>query len=533
MLLYQTIWPDGSLSLYPRFWRTVDPQETTAKLECAAAKKLWAEKLAREGDEFASKFLGLSPLAISHNGIVSTLRDPGNLAKTLSCGDFEEISSGGGVGGSPPSGGLGVPPKSNREAPEGKFRKTRAPRGSRGMSKFGGKMTRSACQLLEEVAAGRAVGFLTLTLPQVAQDQLERANKNWSEIMRQFMQELTRELRRAKLPDIWVWVTEWQKRGALHAHIGFVASHQKQIRNPAQDYPISKDWYQQVWQRILKNVLGEDFDCKSATRIERVKQSTSAYFGKYISKNARLANSNPGQGNADINADMSADMGSSIADMSADMGSSIADINADMNADIVTVDRDGERWLVNSLTGEVLSACPDVCITGEVMHNGYAHEWITDKVLHPSSWYGASLKLRRAVKKRVETWTIKIESGLANPRCPQSQEWLIHAMRIIDKQETYWNRTVYSEGQIPRAIAGRLRLKPGWKEDALAAIFGKKLTRDYFRKTDAYWRWRVKRDGAIPEQHESGEAEWVQKQMKDCISFPYQISDSSHNEIPY
>ncbi len=146
---------------------------------------------------------------------------------------------------------------------------------------------------------------------------------------------------------------------------------------------------------------------------------------------------------------------------------------------------------------------------------------------------GASSKLRKAVKERVETWTIKVETGLANPQCPQSQEWLIHAMRIIDKQDTYWKRTVYSEGEIPRAVAARLRLKPGWKEDALAAIFGKKLTRDYYRKTENYWNWRVKCDGAIPGQHDAGEVEWVQKQMKDSISFPYRVCSPSHSAVSY
>jgi hypothetical protein len=290
-------------------------------------------------------------------------------------------------------------------------------------------MIRSSCQLIEEKAGGKAIGLLTVTLPTMTRKQLDLATSKWGEIMHRYTEELTRQMERVNLPKDWVFCTEWQqKRGALHAHIAFIASQHQKITS-ANQYPIRKEWYRDTWQRILKNVLGDDFDCKAATRIERVKHSVGAYMSKYISKGDKpLKDENITSSNENATAYYEAS--------SQEFG-----IN--------------QSSIVDPETGE---------------HK----EHIKDKVLvknFPSSWWGACRELKQDIRREVGLWRRLFQGPLLR-HCPKTDEWLEVAERIASKLEVYWQRTVYSAGEIPRAVAGRMKPKSGWKERAKTLFLG-------------------------------------------------------------
>lgn len=314
----------------------------------------------------------------------------------------------------------------------------RSPRGAGGLTQFGKRMVRSACQILEEVANQRPIGFLTLTLPTMTREQLNFATENWSEITRQYMQELSREFNRTGLPNLWVFCTEWQKkRQALHAHIAFIA-HPVLLKPRGDEYPIKKCWFRDLWQRILFNVLGENFDCTKATRVEKVKYSVGAYMSKYISK--------------------------------------------------------GDK--------------PDKSETGFDLDTG---ELLPRNTQFPSAWWGACNDLKKTVKKRIEVWKTKVKAGVHSSKRPREDEWLEETQNIIGKMSIYWSRVVCSCGQIPRAIAGRLRLNPGWKLAAMKVFLGRKILPNYFKSSQSYWKWRYKRDGCDPLEDTVAENAWMEK----------------------
>lgn len=343
-------------------------------------------------------------------------------------------------------------------------------RGSKGLTSKGAVKLRSACQILEEKANGRPIALLTLTLPSMSKQMLNFAAENWGEIMRQFTQELKRELQRVGLPDDWAYCTEWQEeRGALHAHIVFIASQRKKITS-ADQYPLGKQWFKTVWKRVLKNVLGGDFDCKAATRIEKVKTSVGAYMSKYMSKGDKKKNE---------------------------------------SKESKTVVRQLSDWEIEQLSKH------DIDIPVETIDTMADDVTIEDVKPHPSAWWGSCMDLKKEVKKRVEVWEIKI-SNAVTLKCSVHDQWLEAAEKIVTKLDCYWIKIVQSQDGIPRGVAGRLRQKNNWKEKAYNAIFGKFLAPPFSLK-NPYWQWRYQRDKCSFHQDRFAELDWMKKQNSGSV----------------
>lgn len=152
------------------------------------------------------------------------------------------------------------------------------------------RMVRSAAAELEENYQRPNLAFITLTLPALNPFDLAHANENFSELTRQFCQELGRSLGRCGLSTDYVTVTEvqekrWLNRGeiALHAHILCQGrmSHKEKWR-------IRPETIRKIWERVLSNVLCRPMQCPAATRIERVRKSAKRYLGKYMSKGGKV-----------------------------------------------------------------------------------------------------------------------------------------------------------------------------------------------------------------------------------------------------
>jgi hypothetical protein len=137
---------------------------------------------------------------------------------------------------------------------------------------------------------------------------------------------------------------------------------------------------------------------------------------------------------------------------------------------------------------------------------------------HPSTWWGACDTLRKAVKARVEIWRIKLTGKAVFRPCPKSDEWVEKVEGITNKLDVYWSRIVCSGGKIPRAIAGRLRLKSGWKDEFLGILLGGKISRPSFKVSDEYWEWRYGRDGCNPDFDEVAEIEWIARMKRVSVT---------------
>lgn len=162
---------------------------------------------------------------------------------------------------------------------------TRAKRGSKGISSYGRKMVRNGAYLLQKRYGRSRLSFLTVTLPAVTADESVLISRNWSEIVRKYLQSLGRLLQRRSLPGEIVGCTEIQELRlerdgvlGLHLHLIFCG------RAKGKTWAVSYLEVRSLWKRELERVVGRPLDCDSTENLERVKVDAEQYLGKYMSK---------------------------------------------------------------------------------------------------------------------------------------------------------------------------------------------------------------------------------------------------------
>jgi hypothetical protein len=176
---------------------------------------------------------------------------------------------------------------------------TRSPKGKKGITGLGSRMVRNGCHLLESHYGKERLVMLTPTLPQKT-PYFHYWILGWSEIVRRFIQELQRELRRQKAPDHIIGVTELHPQsserlgfGVPHLHLVLVNWDGKtRDKDGKKVYYISTDKFRELWQRTLKNVAisleiyNENNEDIPLPRVhsQTIKKSAEAYLGKYLSK---------------------------------------------------------------------------------------------------------------------------------------------------------------------------------------------------------------------------------------------------------
>lgn len=163
-------------------------------------------------------------------------------------------------------------------------------RGSTGITASGKRMVKSCALVLEEKYGKDCITFGTATLPTLQPDQLQTVCDNWSKLVKQFVQELRRLLKRRGLADDILYVTEIQEKryerwGQVCPHLHWVMQGKLTRRS---HWLITPDQVKQLWQNQLTNLLGNKINCDSATRIEKPRKSLSKEMGKYLSKGGKL-----------------------------------------------------------------------------------------------------------------------------------------------------------------------------------------------------------------------------------------------------
>ncbi len=167
--------------------------------------------------------------------------------------------------------------------------KGRALRGSQGISTYGRKMVRNGAYILERKYGKDVLAFLTLTLPDFNEDMEPEVLEKWAELVRLFLQQLKRKLRKAGLDGQIVGVTELQTK-RLEKH-GVVAPHLHLVFR-AKENRYKKGWamtcqeYREMWRREVVYQIPEfrySF-WNAAENVQKVDKSAEAYLGKYLSK---------------------------------------------------------------------------------------------------------------------------------------------------------------------------------------------------------------------------------------------------------
>jgi hypothetical protein len=167
-----------------------------------------------------------------------------------------------------------------------------AKRGSKGITANGKRMVKNSCYLLERDHGRHLLSLFTATLPAFASPyELMFICANWSELVRQLIQELRRILRRGGYCEDMVYITEIQEdryanRGEVAPHLHLVMVGKK--HRYQKHYAVEKSEARSLWERLLSNFLGRPVTAAAATRLERPKKSLQGELGSYLSKGGKM-----------------------------------------------------------------------------------------------------------------------------------------------------------------------------------------------------------------------------------------------------
>lgn len=178
----------------------------------------------------------------------------------------------------------------------------RSSKGLKGITPRGKRMVRSYAAVLEEKFGRDCITFGTNTLPPLFDGEMTVVCNGWSELARQFFQELRRLLQRRGLSTDFLYVVEIQEKryerwGQVMPHLHWLMQGRLTRRS---HWLISPAEIKAIWQRLLSNLLGRPVDCSAATRIEKPRKSLKAEMGKYLSKGGTVLKKIVEAGKADL-----------------------------------------------------------------------------------------------------------------------------------------------------------------------------------------------------------------------------------------
>ena len=162
-----------------------------------------------------------------------------------------------------------------------------AQRGLKGITALGQQMLRSACYVLERDYGKADLCFATLTVPTLSQPARVRLAQNWPELVRQFLQFVSRRLAAAGRPTKVAGCTEIQTarlqgrgEGYLHLHAIWPSHSNAASRLWAVEWADLRAW----WESALVRFSGEQLPHHPRVETAPVRKSAERYMGKYLSK---------------------------------------------------------------------------------------------------------------------------------------------------------------------------------------------------------------------------------------------------------
>lgn len=163
----------------------------------------------------------------------------------------------------------------------------RAERGLKGITALGQQMLRSGCYILERDYGNRDLCFATLTVPALPKGARYLLAMNWSELVRQLLQWVSRQLMRSGRPTKVAGCTEVQSgrlartgEGYLHLHLIWPAHSNCGGRRWAVEWADLREW----WEKALVRFSCCDLPHHPRVELAPVKKSAERYMGKYLSK---------------------------------------------------------------------------------------------------------------------------------------------------------------------------------------------------------------------------------------------------------
>lgn len=257
-MLRGRIWPDGSWGLgFERKLRTPPPQSSEGPSEDA---EFWGNAVVAHGVAVALQFKrelegGVTPLP---NEILRNDNERNDVEAGSPLTLSESINS-----------------------------HKRLKRGTHGISSYGRKMVRSAGVELEKRFDKRNLTFATLTVPHQSVEAWQIITREWSEICRQIVQFVRRELERSGVPALIVHCTELQSSRLERYSLPGLHLHLVWPNSAGKGWAVGADRLRQRWGDILNNSLPSCYRCythQPRVELSRVRKSVAGYLSKYLSK---------------------------------------------------------------------------------------------------------------------------------------------------------------------------------------------------------------------------------------------------------
>lgn len=160
-------------------------------------------------------------------------------------------------------------------------------RGLKGITGLGQQMLRSGCYLMERDYGNSDLCFATLTVPNLPKGARFLLAQNWSELIRQFLQWVSRKLAAAGRPTKVCGCSEIQSsrlersgEGYLHLHALWPSHSNAAARRWVVEWEELRDW----WERALARFSCCELPYHPRVETAPVKKSAERYMGKYLSK---------------------------------------------------------------------------------------------------------------------------------------------------------------------------------------------------------------------------------------------------------
>lgn len=166
-------------------------------------------------------------------------------------------------------------------------REPAAERGLKGITPLGQQMLRSACYVLERDYGKHDLCFATLTVPSLPKGARFLLAQNWPELIRQFLQWVSRKLAAAGRPTKVCGCSEIQSarlershEGYLHLHAIWPSHSNASARLWAVEWEELRDW----WERALVRFSCCELPYHPRVQTTPIEKSAERYMGKYLSK---------------------------------------------------------------------------------------------------------------------------------------------------------------------------------------------------------------------------------------------------------
>jgi len=171
-----------------------------------------------------------------------------------------------------------------------RIKQDRVRKGLSGITTYAKRMLRSGAAILSKTVPRKLTTFATVTSPAMTEEENAIVNGNWSELVRQLVQHITRDLVRAGIDPKITYAVEVQEKRyydtgivGLHLHLAFQGR-----KSLSSGYAIGTARIDLIWKRLLENLLGRPVDIKAANKLETPRKDLGKEIGKYISKGGKV-----------------------------------------------------------------------------------------------------------------------------------------------------------------------------------------------------------------------------------------------------